>query len=52
MKLCDELTVMVFHHSFVYISGLKLNALYTPAFPVSLLSINQLGHTGVLSTFM
>jgi len=52
IKLCDETTVTTTFHGLVNISqGLQLNALYTPMFRLSLLSINQLDLAGYTTTF-
>ena len=51
IELGDKSTVIASHYGLVNISGSKLEAIYTPTFRVSLLSIGQLDRTGALSTF-
>jgi len=52
IKLGDESTVTTTYHGLVNISqDLQLNALYTPTFRLSLLSINQLDLAGYTTTF-
>ena len=50
IKLGGESTVVAFHCGFVYVSGFKLEAIYTPTFRASLLSISQLDRVGALPT--
>ena len=52
IKLGDQTTVITTFHRLVNISqGLRFNALYTPTFRLSLLSINQLHLAGYTTTF-
>jgi len=52
MKLGDDMTVTATYHGPAHImQDLQLDALYTPTFRLSLLSIRQLEHAGYMMTF-
>jgi len=52
IKLGDDTTVTATYHGLVHITqDLQLDALYTPTFRLSLLSISQLEHAGYTTTF-
>jgi len=52
IKLGDDTTVTATYHGLAHITqDLQLDALYTPTFRVSLLSISQLEHAGYTTTF-
>ena len=52
IELGDDNNVIVSHHGLVNVSQeYEVNALYTPTFRLSLLSINQLDTAGYTSTF-
>jgi hypothetical protein len=51
-KLGDDTTVTATYHGLAHITqDLQLDALYTPTFQLSLLSISQLEHAGYTTTF-
>ena len=51
IRLGDKTRVRATHQGTVHLEGIEINALHTPTFRVSLLSIGQLDDAGYTSTF-